>query len=120
MDHGFTASGGHASTLRACYAPSLPSPVCCLHATGHVHAYERTFPVHNYAVDPCGVRYLTVGDGGNIEGLYKTFAAQPGTCACTSVQSAVSANNCPCLAANPSFQPAVRSSSAIALHGSVR
>ena len=77
-------------------------------ATGHVHAYERTFPVNNYVVDPCGVRYLTVGDGGNIEGLYKTFAAQPGTCTCTSVQSATAANACPCLAVAPSFQPAVR------------
>lgn len=77
-------------------------------ATGHVHAYERTFPVNNYAVDPCGMRYLTVGDGGNIEGLYKTFAAQPGTCTCTSVQSSASANACPCLAVTPSFQPQVR------------
>ena len=77
-------------------------------AAGHVHAYERTFPVNNYVVDPCGVRYLTVGDGGNIEGLYKTFAAQAGTCTCTSVQSAASANACPCLGVTPSFQPQVR------------
>ena len=75
---------------------------------GHVHAYERTFPVNDYVVDPCGVRYLTVGDGGNIEGLYKTFAAQAGTCTCTSVQSAASANACPCLGVTPSFQPQVR------------
>ena len=64
--------------------------------------------MNNYAVDPCGVRYLTVGDGGNIEGLYKTFAAQAGTCACTSVQSALAANNCPCLGVTAPTQPSVR------------
>ena len=86
----------------------MPSSLGFFAAAGHVHAYERTFPVNNYAVDPCGVRYLTVGDGGNIEGLYKTFAAQAGTCTCTSVQSSTSANACPCLGVTPSFQPQVR------------
>ena len=68
--------------------------------------------MNNYVVDPCGVRYLTVGDGGNIEGLYKTFAAQAGTCTCTSVQSSLSANACPCLGVTPSFQPQVRRATA--------
>jgi len=35
---------------------------------GHVHAYERSHPVFNYTVDPCGVTHLVVGDGGNYEG----------------------------------------------------
>ena len=40
---------------------------------GHVHAYERTYPMYNYTRDDCGPAYITVGDGGNIEGLYKLF-----------------------------------------------
>lgn len=35
---------------------------------GHVHSYERTFPVYNNTVNPCGPTYLIVGDGGNYEG----------------------------------------------------
>ena len=35
---------------------------------GHVHAYERTHPMFNYQKDNCGPVYLTVGDGGNVEG----------------------------------------------------
>ena len=37
---------------------------------GHVHAYERTYPVNNNAVDPCGPTHITIGDGGNYEGPY--------------------------------------------------
>ncbi|PRW60148.1 Purple acid phosphatase 15 [Chlorella sorokiniana] len=36
--------------------------------SGHVHSYERSLPMYNYSVDPCGVQYITVGDGGNVEG----------------------------------------------------
>jgi hypothetical protein len=35
---------------------------------GHVHAYERTHPMYRYKVDNCGPMYVTIGDGGNIEG----------------------------------------------------
>merc|ERR1719272_461854 len=34
---------------------------------GHIHAYERTFPVNNGKRDPCGPVYLTLGDAGNYE-----------------------------------------------------
>jgi len=37
---------------------------------GHVHAYERTYPVYNWNVKPGGTVYLTNGNGGNDEGLY--------------------------------------------------
>ena len=40
---------------------------------GHVHAYERTHPMYNYALHPFGPVYLTMGDGGNIEGPYRSF-----------------------------------------------
>jgi acid phosphatase type 7 len=36
--------------------------------SGHVHSYERTHPVYNNIVNPCGPTYLIVGDGGNYEG----------------------------------------------------
>jgi hypothetical protein len=36
--------------------------------SGHVHAYERTHPMYKYKLDTCGPVYLSIGDGGNIEG----------------------------------------------------
>ena len=36
---------------------------------GHVHAYERSYPVYNYNLDACGAVHVTVGDGGNSEGV---------------------------------------------------
>lgn len=36
---------------------------------GHVHAYERSYPVFNNELDNCGPIYITIGDGGNAEGL---------------------------------------------------
>lgn len=29
--------------------------------SGHVHSYERSLPMYNYSVNPCGVQYITVG-----------------------------------------------------------
>ena len=37
---------------------------------GHVHAYERTYPVYKFEVNPCGPVNLNLGDGGNREGAY--------------------------------------------------
>ncbi|CAH9110656.1 unnamed protein product [Cuscuta epithymum] len=36
---------------------------------GHVHAYERTSRVYNRKNDICGPVHITIGDGGNREGL---------------------------------------------------
>ena len=44
------------------------------------HAYERIDGVYNYSLDPCGPAYITVGDGGNIEGIDTDFADDPGKC----------------------------------------
>lgn len=52
---------------------------------GHVHSYERSFPVTNIKynitnsicspdVNPSGPTYITIGDGGNIEGPAATFS----------------------------------------------
>lgn len=45
--------------------------------TGHVHAYERTTRVYANKVDPCGIMHITVGDGGNREGLANKFYDNP-------------------------------------------
>ncbi|VFQ67281.1 unnamed protein product [Cuscuta campestris] len=37
--------------------------------TGHVHAYERTERVYNGKPNQCGPVHITIGDGGNKEGL---------------------------------------------------
>lgn len=36
---------------------------------GHVHAYERFTRVYDNNADPCGPMFITIGDGGNREGL---------------------------------------------------
>ncbi|PKA47550.1 Purple acid phosphatase 22 [Apostasia shenzhenica] len=36
---------------------------------GHVHAYERFTRVYNNEANPCGPIHITIGDGGNREGL---------------------------------------------------
>ncbi|KAH7285893.1 hypothetical protein KP509_33G050200 [Ceratopteris richardii] len=40
---------------------------------GHVHAYERTSRVFNGRSDSCGIVHITVGVGGNREGLANRF-----------------------------------------------
>jgi len=45
--------------------------------TGHVHAYERTYPVYQNKTDPFAPVYITIGDGGNLEGHSKEFYEQP-------------------------------------------
>lgn len=40
---------------------------------GHVHAYERSTRVYKGDVNPCGAMHITVGDGGNHEGLATRF-----------------------------------------------
>ncbi|XP_073003800.1 purple acid phosphatase 22-like [Typha latifolia] len=40
---------------------------------GHVHAYERFTRIYNNEADPCGPVYITIGDGGNREGLALEF-----------------------------------------------
>lgn len=40
---------------------------------GHVHAYERFARVYDNEANPCGPVYITIGDGGNREGLAFNF-----------------------------------------------
>jgi hypothetical protein len=40
---------------------------------GHVHAYERTYPVYKNVTTSGGQVYITIGDGGNREGHSNTY-----------------------------------------------
>jgi Iron/zinc purple acid phosphatase-like protein C len=46
---------------------------------GHVHAYERTKPMYNFAAVEGGVTYITIGDAGNREGHAGKFLDQTDT-----------------------------------------
>ena len=45
--------------------------------SGHVHAYERTYPVYKNNTDEYGPVYITIGDGGNLEGHDNKYYEQP-------------------------------------------
>jgi predicted phosphodiesterase len=45
--------------------------------SGHVHAYERSYPVYKNITDKYGTVYITIGDGGNLEGHDDKYYQQP-------------------------------------------
>jgi len=56
------------ANMKAAFEDHLHQAGVDVALTGHVHAYERTFPVYNDTVDECsGTVHITVGDGGNAE-----------------------------------------------------
>ncbi|KAF4384102.1 hypothetical protein G4B88_030998 [Cannabis sativa] len=44
---------------------------------GHVHAYERFTRIYDNKAESCGPMYVTIGDGGNREGLALAFENPP-------------------------------------------
>lgn len=61
-------------TLRTAVEPLLRQYDVAALFAGHVHAYERTHGVYKGSRDDCrGTTYVTIGDGGNREGLYDTW-----------------------------------------------
>jgi hypothetical protein len=44
---------------------------------GHVHDYERTYPVYKNETDSRGPVYITIGNAGNLEGLDNKYYEQP-------------------------------------------
>eukprot|EP00850_Spirogloea_muscicola_P020604 SM000221S06942 [mRNA] locus=s221:97154:100258:+ [translate_table: standard] len=60
-------------SMRQDYETFLYNAKVDLIVAGHVHAYERSKPVYQVAVNPCGPVYVTVGDGGNDEGVAGPF-----------------------------------------------
>ena len=45
--------------------------------SGHVHAYETTYPVYQNVTKDDGVVYVTIGDAGNAEGHASTYYDKP-------------------------------------------
>jgi hypothetical protein len=44
---------------------------------GHVHNYERTYPVYKNLIDTKAPIYITIGNAGNLEGLSNDYFTQP-------------------------------------------
>lgn len=44
---------------------------------GHVHDYERTYPVYRNKTNDNGPVYITIGNAGNLEGLDNNYNEQP-------------------------------------------
>ncbi|XP_059441254.1 purple acid phosphatase 18 [Corylus avellana] len=55
--------------MMAAMEPLLYAASVDLVLAGHVHAYERSKRINNGRFDPCGAVHITIGDGGNNEGL---------------------------------------------------
>ncbi|KAG6405134.1 hypothetical protein SASPL_132717 [Salvia splendens] len=72
-----TAHQGEGDGMMAAMEPLLHAASVDIVLTGHVHAYERTKRVFNGKSDPCGFVHITIGDGGNREGLASKYKEQP-------------------------------------------
>ena len=69
----YTAHQGEGDDMMAAMEPLLYGAKVDIVFAGHVHAYERSTRVYMRNVDPCGAVHITVGDGGNREGLASRF-----------------------------------------------
>lgn len=67
------AHQGEGDGMMATMEPLLYAASVDLVLAGHVHAYERSKRVTNGKPDPCGAVYITIGDGGNKEGLARKY-----------------------------------------------
>ncbi|CAK7338477.1 unnamed protein product [Dovyalis caffra] len=59
--------------MMAAMEPLLYAASVDIMLAGHVHAYERSERVNNGKLDPCGAVHITIGDGGNKEGLARKY-----------------------------------------------
>eukprot|EP00668_Euglena_longa_P004889 GGOE01005730.1.p1 GENE.GGOE01005730.1~~GGOE01005730.1.p1 ORF type:complete len:527 (-),score=103.30 GGOE01005730.1:288-1868(-) len=64
---------GEASAMRSDVEELFYNAGVDVVVSGHIHAYERTFPVFQNDVNLCGPVYLNVGDGGNREGTVRPW-----------------------------------------------
>ncbi|GLT62108.1 hypothetical protein SLA2020_347700 [Shorea laevis] len=71
------AHQGEGDEMMAAIEPVLYAAGVDLVLAGHVHAYERSKRVYNGISDPCGAVHITVGDGGNREGLAHNYKNPP-------------------------------------------
>lgn len=70
-----TAHQREGDRMMAAMEPLIYAAGADIVLAGHVHAYERSKRVYKGKSDPCGAVHITIGDGGNQEGLahkYKT------------------------------------------------
>ncbi|XP_057809880.1 purple acid phosphatase 18-like [Salvia miltiorrhiza] len=70
------AHQGEGDGMMAAIEPLLHAAAVDVVFAGHVHAYERTKRVFNGKSDPCGFVHITIGDGGNSEGLARRYKEQ--------------------------------------------
>lgn len=71
------AHHGEGETMRESLEPMLFAANIDAVFAGHVHAYERNTRVYNQTANPFGPYHITIGDGGNREGLATGWYAQP-------------------------------------------
>ncbi|PKA48668.1 Purple acid phosphatase 18 [Apostasia shenzhenica] len=67
------AHRGEGDDMMAAMEPLLYDAGVDILIAGHVHAYERTERVYNGRLDSCGLIHITIGDGGNREGLARRY-----------------------------------------------
>ncbi|XP_043688128.1 purple acid phosphatase 18-like [Telopea speciosissima] len=67
------AHHGEGDHMRAVMEPLLHAARVDIVLTGHVHAYERSKRIYDGRSDACGTIHLTIGDGGNSEGLAEKY-----------------------------------------------
>ncbi|KAF2289733.1 hypothetical protein GH714_038392 [Hevea brasiliensis] len=72
-----TAHQGEGESMRKAMEDLLYEARVDVVFAGHVHAYERFTRIYNNKADPCGPVHITIGDGGNREGLALTFKNPP-------------------------------------------
>ncbi|XP_038719368.1 purple acid phosphatase 22-like isoform X1 [Tripterygium wilfordii] len=68
-----TAHQGEGESMRKAMEELLYKARVDVVFAGHVHAYERFTRIYDKKADSCGPVYITIGDGGNREGLALTF-----------------------------------------------
>ncbi|MGV7388954.1 metallophosphoesterase, partial [Mycobacterium kansasii] len=64
-----TAHQREGDRMMAAMEPLIYAAGADIVLAGHVHAYERSKRVYKGKSDPCGAVHITIGDGGNQEGL---------------------------------------------------
>ncbi|GLT62643.1 hypothetical protein SLA2020_352620 [Shorea laevis] len=68
-----SAHKGEGETMRKAMEEVLYKARVDVVFAGHVHAYERFTRIYDNKADQCGPVYITIGDGGNQEGLAMDF-----------------------------------------------
>ncbi|KAL9236316.1 hypothetical protein vseg_011002 [Gypsophila vaccaria] len=68
-----TAHQGEGDGMMSSMEPLLHAAGVDIVMAGHVHAYERSKRAYNGKSDPCGAVHITIGDGGNYEGLARRY-----------------------------------------------